>query len=83
MRLYPQVQRIHKRSTDVDLQRIDKGSTDVDLQRVDKGSTDVTKGSTAGVTGQQRMLTPPWHLILPLVLPEVRVSRIFTVNYSM
>jgi hypothetical protein len=23
-----------------------------------------TKGSTAGVTGQQRMLTPPWHLIL-------------------
>jgi hypothetical protein len=42
-----------------------------------------TKRSTAGVTGQQRMLTPPRHLILPLVLPEVRVSLIFTVDYSM
>jgi hypothetical protein len=42
-----------------------------------------TKDSTAGVTGQQRMLTPPRHLILPLVLPEVRVSLIFTVDYSM
>jgi hypothetical protein len=31
-----------------------------------------TKGSTAGVTGQQRMLTPPWHLILPSHLSEVR-----------
>jgi hypothetical protein len=34
------------------------------------------------VTGQQRMLTPPRHLILPLV-PEVRVGLIFTLDYSM
>jgi hypothetical protein len=26
------------------------------------------------VTGQQRMLTPPWHLILPSHLSEVRVA---------
>jgi hypothetical protein len=38
-------------------------------------------GSTAVVTGQQRMLTPPWHLMLPLVFPGVRVSLIFTVKY--
>jgi hypothetical protein len=31
-------------------------------------------GLTAGVTGQQGMLTPPWHLILPLHLSEVRVA---------
>jgi hypothetical protein len=31
-------------------------------------------GLTAGVTGQQRMLTPPRHLILPLHLSEVRVA---------
>jgi hypothetical protein len=37
----------------------------------------------AGVTGQQRMLTLPRHLILPLVLAEVRVSLLFTVDYSM
>jgi hypothetical protein len=36
---------------------------------------------TAGVTGQQRMLTPSRHLILPLVFPGVRVSLIFTVDY--
>jgi hypothetical protein len=29
---------------------------------------------TAGVTGQQRMLTPPRHLILPSHLSEVRVA---------
>jgi hypothetical protein len=28
---------------------------------------------TAGVTGQQEMLTPPWHLIPPLIYSEVRV----------
>jgi hypothetical protein len=33
--------------------------------------------------GMQRMLTPPRHLILPLLLPEVGVSLIFTVDYSM
>jgi hypothetical protein len=36
----------------------------------------------ACVTGQQRMLTPPLHLILPLVFPGVRVSLIFIVDYS-
>jgi hypothetical protein len=30
--------------------------------------------STAGVTDQQRMLNPPWHLILPSYLSEVRVA---------
>jgi hypothetical protein len=28
---------------------------------------------TAGVTRQQGMLTPPWHLITPLIYSEVRV----------
>jgi hypothetical protein len=36
----------------------------------------------AGVTGQQRMLTPPRHPILSLVFPGARVSLIFTVDYS-
>jgi hypothetical protein len=40
------------------------------------------KGSTAGVAGRRRVLAPPWRLILPLVLPEVRVSPIFTMDYS-
>ena len=31
-------------------------------------------GLTADVTGQQRMLTPPWHLILPSLLSRVRVA---------
>jgi hypothetical protein len=31
-------------------------------------------GLTAGVAGQQRMLTPPWHLILPSHLSKVRVA---------
>jgi hypothetical protein len=31
-------------------------------------------GLTAGVTGRQRILTPPRHLILPLHLLEVRVA---------
>jgi hypothetical protein len=35
---------------------------------------------TAGVTGQQGMLTPPWQLILPL--PGVHPNLIFTVDYS-
>jgi hypothetical protein len=30
-------------------------------------------GLTAGVTGQQGMLTPPCHLISPLIYSEVRV----------
>ena len=38
-------------------------------------------GLTAGVTGQQRMLTPSRHLILPLVFPVVCVSLIFDVDY--
>jgi hypothetical protein len=32
-------------------------------------------GLTADVTGQQGMLTPPSHLIPPLVYPEVRVCQ--------
>jgi hypothetical protein len=31
-------------------------------------------GLTAGVTGHQRMLTPPRHLIVPLHLSGVRVA---------
>jgi hypothetical protein len=34
-----------------------------------------TMDSTAGVTGQQRMLTPSRHLILPSHLLKVRVAR--------
>jgi hypothetical protein len=33
-------------------------------------------GHTAGATGRQGMLTPPRHLIPPLVFPEVRVCSI-------
>ena len=40
-------------------------------------------GLTAGVTGQQGMLTPPRHLIPLLVFPGVRVSLIFNVDYLM
>jgi hypothetical protein len=32
----------------------------------------------AGVTGQQEMFTPPWHLIPLLVFPGIHVSLIFT-----
>jgi hypothetical protein len=40
------------------------------------------KGHTAGVTGQQGMLTPPWHLIPPLIQSEVRVLFvIFVISY--
>ena len=35
--------------------------------------TDQDYGLTAGVTGQQRMFTPPWYLILHSRLSEVRV----------
>jgi hypothetical protein len=28
----------------------------------------------AGVTGQQKTLTPPWHLILPSFLPGIRIA---------
>jgi hypothetical protein len=38
-------------------------------------------GLTAGVTGQQGMLTPP-YLIPPLAFPGVRVNLPFTVDYS-
>ena len=31
-------------------------------------------GRTAGATGRQGMLTPPWHLIPPLVFPGVCVT---------
>jgi hypothetical protein len=37
---------------------------------------------TDRLTGQQGMLTPPWHLIPPLVFPGVRVSLILIVGYS-
>ena len=30
---------------------------------------------TAGVTGQQGMLTPPWHVFPHIVYPDVRVCR--------
>jgi hypothetical protein len=36
--------------------------------------TDFEIGLTAGVAGQQRMLTPPWHLVLHSHLSEVRVA---------
>jgi hypothetical protein len=38
-------------------------------------TTDFTfdMGRTAGATGRQGMLTPPWHLIPPLMYSEVRV----------
>ena len=32
------------------------------------------QGLTAGVTGQQRMLTPPWHLIVLAPLSGVHVA---------
>jgi hypothetical protein len=35
--------------------------------------SNVEIGLTAGVTGQQEMLTPPWHLIPPLIYSEVLV----------
>jgi hypothetical protein len=35
------------------------------------------------VIGQQRMLTPPRHLIPSLIIPEVRVSPVFTVDCSL
>jgi hypothetical protein len=37
------------------------------------GRYNVEIGLTAGVTGQQGMLTPPWHLIPSLIYSEVRV----------
>jgi hypothetical protein len=35
--------------------------------------SNVEIGLTAGVTGQQRMITPPWHLIPSLIYSGVRV----------
>jgi ABC-type sugar transport system permease subunit len=40
-------------------------------------------GHMVGVSGRQRMLTPPRHLLLHLVFPGIRVSLVFTVDYSM
>jgi hypothetical protein len=37
---------------------------------------DLELGLWAGVTGRLGILTPPWHLILPLIYPEVRVCPI-------
>jgi hypothetical protein len=39
-------------------------------------------GLTVGLTGRQGMLTPPRHLIPPLLCPGVHVSLIFTVDCS-
>jgi hypothetical protein len=39
-------------------------------------------GLTAGAAGRQGMLTPPRHLISPLVFPGVRVSLAIIVGYS-
>jgi hypothetical protein len=36
----------------------------------------------AGMTGEQGMLTPAWHLLQPLMFPRVCASLIFTVDYS-
>jgi hypothetical protein len=36
-------------------------------------TSNVEIGLTAGVTGQQGMLTPPWHLTPPLIYSVVRV----------
>lgn len=47
--------------------------------------TQLRQKHTAGVTGQQRILTPPWQLTLPLVVWEVRVCsgllRIFSLDF--
>lgn len=40
------------------------------------------KGHTANLTGRQRMLTSPWHLILLLVFVEVRVCSAFVLYLS-
>ena len=42
---------------------------------------DQDDGLKGFVTGQQGMLTPPRHLILPLVFPVVCVSLIFNVDH--
>jgi hypothetical protein len=38
-------------------------------------------GLMVGVTGRQGVLTPPRHIIPSLVFFEVRVSKIFTMDY--
>jgi hypothetical protein len=43
---------------------------------------DLEIGLAVGVTGQQGMLTPPSHLILPLVCPGVHVCPIFRICIS-
>lgn len=43
---------------------------------------DYDKEHTAGVTGQQRMLTNPWHLILPLISVEVRICSAPVLYFS-
>lgn len=37
------------------------------------GFFDYNKEHTSDVTGQQRLLTPPWHQFIPLIFVEVRV----------
>jgi hypothetical protein len=38
-------------------------------------------GHMAGATGWQEMLTPPWHLIPPLIYSEVRVRPFFDLYF--
>jgi hypothetical protein len=50
------------------------GLTNFDCGYTEFDNREFEMGLTAGVTGQQRMLTPPRHLILPSHLSEVRVA---------
>lgn len=43
---------------------------------------DYDKEHNAGVTTQQRMLTPPWNLILPPIFLEVRVRSVSVLYFS-
>jgi hypothetical protein len=55
----------------------------IDLDYGSDRLPDLELGLTAGVTGRQVMLTPPRHLIPPLVFPGVHVNVIVTVGHSM
>jgi hypothetical protein len=50
---------------------------DTDLDYGSYRLPNLEKGLTADVINRQGMLTPPWHLIPPLIYSEVRV-RPFT-----
>jgi hypothetical protein len=57
-------------------QKIADTVTKICMDIYDYGSyrlPNLEKGLTAGVIDQQGMLTPPWHLIPPLIYSEVRV----------